>query len=606
MATSKRIVTTDLDFDQIKQNLKTYLQGQDQFSDYDFEGSGLSILLDILAYNTHYNALHLNLAVNESFLDSASKRSSVVSKAKELGYIPMSAKCATATVDVEMINNQLSAPQTIEIGRYTPFNANVGGDAYTFYTQQSYLAYKQGNQYSFSNVELKEGIPISNTYVWATGLSIIIPNANVDINTLRVTVQESTQSSKYDVYSEALTMLNIDGTSPVYFIKEIEGGLYQVEFGNGIIGKALETGNVIKLEYMVTNGDVANGSRSFQYTGGAINNTEIYTSTNDIAYGGSPAETIDSIKWNAPRAYSAQNRCVTLDDYKSTIYRLYPNANSINVWGGEQNNPPSYGDIFISIQPDNAEKLSDVEKQYILSEILGPRKLVTMHPKIVDPISLHVELDVSFYYDQQLTTRKAEEISAIVLATIQNYNTTNLNKFGGILRYSNLIRAIDTAEESIKNSIVTLKLHRDVVPVFNKQVEYVIDIGNPIYNSGVPEESVLSTGLRVLGQSKVVYLDDLPIENSDYGKIRMNYYLQGKKYFIKNVGTIEYSKGIIRITDIMLTGLEDSEFKLIIKPQSNDVASVRNEIINIPTELVTIKPIIDTPANNYLFSSSRN
>lgn len=606
MATSKRIVTTELDFDQIKQNFKTYLQGQDQFSDYDFEGSGLSILLDVLAYNTHYNALHLNLAVNESFLDSAVKRSSVVSKAKELGYTPASAKSATAKVNVQMLNNQLNAPQTIEISRYTPFNASVGGDSYTFYTQKSYLAYKQGNQYIFNDVELKEGVPISNTYIWTPGTAIVIPNPNVDISTLRVTVQESTQSSKYDVFNESRTFLDVDSKSAVYFIKEIENGLYQVEFGNGVIGKSLETGNVIKLEYMVTNADAANGANTFYYTGGAINNTQIFTATVDSAYGGSPAESIESIKWNAPRAYTAQNRCVTVDDYKSVIYNLYPNTNSINVWGGEQNTPPSYGDIFISIQPDNAEKLSDAEKQYILNEILGPRKLVTMHPKIIDPINLHVELDVAFYYDQKMTTRKAEEISSIVLSTIQNYSNTNLNKFGGILRYSNLVRAIDTAEESIKSSIVTLKIHRDIVPVFNRQVNYVVDVGNPIYNSGVPEQSVLSTGIQVLNYPYVMYLEDIPTTGSDNGNIRMFYYSKDEKKYVKTVGTVQYSKGIIKITDIMLTGLAEEDFKLIIKPQSNDVVSIRNEIVNIPTELITIKPVVDTTADNYLFTSSRN
>lgn len=606
MATSKRIVTTDLDFDQIKQNLKTYLRAQDQFTDYDFEGSGLSILLDVLAYNTHYNALHLNLAINEAFLDSAVKRNSVVSKAKELGYVPMSAKSAIATVNVQMLNDRLDAPQTMEIGRYTPFTARQGSEQYNFYTQQSYLTSKQGNQYVFENVELREGTPVANTYIWADGVEIIIPNTNADLSTLRVTVQESTQSSLTTIFKQADSFLEITDTSTVYFIKEIENGLYQVEFGNGVVGKSLEPGNVVLLEYMVTSAEIANGAYVFQYNGGAINNTQIFTSTTQSAFGGSSPESIDSIKWNAPRSYAAQNRCVTLDDYKSIIYRLYPNVKSVNVWGGEQNNPPSYGDVFISVRPDNAETLSDAEKSYILNDVIGPRKLVTMHPKFVDPVSINVQLDVAFYYDPTLTNRNANDISSLVRTAIASYDDKVLNRFGSVLKYSNLNRVIDVAEDSIVSSITTIKLHRAMTPIYNRQEQYVVSLGNPIYNSGVPEESVMSTGIYVLNVPQIVYFDDIPQEDNDVGQIRMFYYVKGKKTTHKIAGRVYYSTGVIELDNIVITGLAEENFKFIIKPQSNDVVSVRSEIVSIPTELVTITPVIERGADKYKFTSSRN
>ena len=603
---SRRIVTTDLDFDQIKQNIKKYFQGQEQFTDYDFEGSGLSILIDVLAYNTHYNALYLNLALNETFLDSAVKRNSVVSKAKELGYVPMSSQCATAIVNVQMINNRLDAPETLEMAKYTPFVAKQGDYKFTFYTQNSQIASKYNNQYNFENVVLKEGTPTVNTIIWDGSSKVTIPNYNVDITTLKVLVQESTQSTTYTTFNLVSTIANINNTTPVYFINEIENQYFELQFGDGILGKALEIGNVIRLEYMVTGGDIANGVYSFQYNGGAVNNTQIYTTTVQVSSRGAPIEDIESIKWNAPRYYAAQDRCVTADDYKSMIYRLYPTAKSVNIWGGEQNNPPSYGDVFISIQPDNNETLSEAEKQYIMSEIIEPRKLVTIHPKFVDPIHINISMDVNYYYDIQKLRNTVSDLSTRVFATVFNFGQTNLNKFGGIMKYSKLTRAIDDTDQAITSSIVTLKLHQVIAPIYNQQYQYVINMGNPIYNSGEPEQSVITTGVILLSSSDIVYFDDLPIENSNKGYMRMYTLLNNQRKYIKNVGTVDYLQGIITLNDIVITGLETGSWTFIIKPQSNDVVSRHNEIVNIPQTLIRVIPVQDKPADQYTFSSSRN
>lgn len=604
---NNRIRTTALDFDEIKGNLKEYLRGQQKFSDYDFEGSGLAILLDVLAYNTHYNALYTNLAVNEAFLDSASKRDSVVSKAKEIGYVPQSARSARATVKVVLTG---SVEPTLEIPQYSKFTAKVDQTSYTFYSTGTALAYLASGQHTFLNVELVEGTLLDYSFT-ADGVQNIftIPNAGIDTTTLKVLVQPNPESSAFETYIQSTTVMDVDGNSLVYFLKETDKGFHQLEFGNGVIGKALAAGSRITCKYMVSSQDAANTARTFTYAGGPIDGTTAYVTTLSAAAGGAPPESIDDIKWNAPRAFAAQNRCVTLDDFRTVINNLYPHAASINVWGGEQNTPPTYGDVFISIKPDTGEILGAQEKEYILNEVLESRRVVTIHPKIVDPTYIHVELNTSFYYEPSETTRTAASIKALVGDAIANYNDTVLSKFGGILKYSALSRAIDEAEESIKSSISTIKLYFSLDPIYNKSTSYVADIGNPIYNSGVAEESVVSTGVRLLNVVPTVYFDDLPVENSGVGKLRMFARKGLTKQYLKNgaaVGTVNYDTGVVTFDNLVITGVVGSEFLLTIKPQSNDVVSARNKIVTIRRANTTITPVIEALADKYKFTSSRN
>lgn len=607
MATNKRIQTTELDFDGIKQSLKAFLQGQSQFTDYDFEGSGMSVLLDVLAFNTHYNALYTNLAINEAFLDSASKRSSVVSKAKELGYVPRSAKAATAIVNVTMINNSLSAPTTMEIPRYAPFTTTVDGVNYTFYTTQSYIAPKQGNQYVFENVELKEGTQLTYRFVVESQTqTFTLPNPIVDVSTIRVLVQDNAQTTAFDTYTPSATIISADGDSKIYFIRELDNLYYALEFGDGIVGKQLSNGNVITAEYIVCNQDAPNGARTFQYNGPLQTSTSAYVVTTSPAFGGAPAESIEAIKWNAPRTFAAQNRCVTLDDYKTIIYSLYPNAQSINVWGGETNNPPKYGDVYISVKPQDREQLSDSEKQYILKDIIGPRQIVTVHPKFVDPEYLRVQLSTIVYFNPALTNLSANDIAAAATQSISAYDQANLSRFNGILKFSALMRSIDQSDPSIVSNITTIKILRDVTPQFDQLVDYTIDLGNPIYNSGVPEQSVVSSAISVLNTNRTAYIEDLPTEGNDVGTLRLFYYVGSQKVYVRDVGTVTYSKGLINVTGLVITGLVDPTFTFTVKPQSNDVASARNQIVTIDPSLISVQAIIDTPAEQYKFTSSRN
>lgn len=609
---NRRIQTTELDFDQIKSNLKTYLQGQSQFSDYDFEGSGLSVLLDVLAYNTHYNALYTNLAINESFIDSASKRASVVSIAKELGYTPASARCATANVSVAMVNSQLTAPSTIEIPANTSFSTTVNGASYTFYTVESYIAPLIDGQYLFPSVTLREGTPLQFRYTYTDGLQITIPNPNVDISTVRVTVQENAQSSTFDVFSASNTILNLTSTSAVYFVKELDNGLYQLEFGNGVIGRQLAEGNVVNISYMTCSADAPNGARTFLYQGTLPVNTTAFVSTTDAASGGAQPESIESIRWNAPRAYAAQNRCVTIDDYKTIVTSLFPEALAVSVWGGEENTPPEYGKVFLSIVPRTTDFLSEDQKAFILQTIINPRKPVTVTPVFVDPIYLKLELNVSYYYNPQLTTRNSGDITSLVTQTINTYNTNTLNSFGSVFKYSQLSNLIDRSEQSITSNITTIKLHREVTPIYGTVASYTVNLGNPVYNSGVAEESILSTGFYTPDGPDLdtpCYIDDLPVggEDAGVGVLRLFYYnTSGDKVVIKNVGTVDYTKGLISITAVNIVSLYASAWTLIIKPESNDVASIQHQFVEIDPLLLTVTPVIDNPAEPYKFTSSRN
>lgn len=609
MATTNKIRTTELDFDQIKENLKEYLRGQSQFSDYDFEGSGLAVLLDILAYNTHYNALYHNLAVNEAFLDSASKRSSVVSKAKEIGYTPHSARAATAVVTVVVINNQLNAPEILDLNKGLPFSTSVNGINYTFYTTDKYTTGRVGNQYVFQDVILKEGIPLQNRFtIEENQNSITLPNGSVDTSTLGVIVQENSQSTVYDTFVPSTTILNVGPTDLVYFIKENDQQLYDIEFGNGTVGKALQPGNVVTVNYMVCSRDEPNGARTFAFAGTISNADQIYVTTLDPAFGGAAAEDIDSIKWNAPRSYASQNRCVTVEDYRSVIMQLYPNALAVNVWGGQENDPPQYGKVYISIIPRTGEFLSSTEKEYILTTIVNPRKTLTVTPEIIDPSYIKVDVKTTVYYDPLKTVRQAGEIGALVYQAISDYNATSLNTFGSVFKYSKITGAIDDSEPSITGNITVVRMRREITPVFDAIAGYTIALGNPVaqpQNGQVG--SITSTGFYTTDTSRVVYIDDTAIAGSSTGNLRL-YYTDGagNKVYVKNVGTVQYDTGLIQISNIAITGLAEATLELIVKGDSNDIVSSQNQFVKIDPLYTQVTVIEDSMQQKYKFTSSQN
>ena len=615
MATNKNITVAELDFDAIKSNIKTFLKAQSTFADYDFEGAGLSVLLDILAYNTHYNALYTNLAVNESFLDSASKRSSVVSRAKEIGYIPHSATAATATVNI-VVSGTTSSPATLTLPAYSSFSTTIDGSNYTFYNTEAIVTSLSGSTYTFTGVNIKEGTPLTFKYTVADGVQYILPNANIDLSTLKVRVQDNASSSNFLTFVNQEEIINLDGASQVYFVKEIEGQLYELEFGNDTVGKALMSGNVVNLTYMITNKTEGNGARLFTYTGSTLLGGTVAITTTTPAVGGSDIETIDSVRYNAPRSYAAQNRAVTVEDYKSLIFRLYPEALTVNAWGGEDNIPASYGRIYLSIQPTSTSILTDAQKEYIIREILKQKNVVSITPVIVDPEYINLEINTAAYYNPRLTAKTETELKDLVINTIKAYNTENLQSFTGIFRHSNLSSQIDASEDSIISNVTTIKLHREIDVQYNSNSTYIVYLGNPIYDSGVPEQSITSTGFYIQGNTNIMYLEDLPTQGTTVGVLRMYYYVGDIKTYFRTFGTVNYSTGTITLNELEITGIDQTQsdiFELIIKPQSQDVVSVRNQLVTIPDSNINVSVILDKvsvgdPAGgaNYQFTSSRN
>ena len=608
---NKRITVSDLDFDSIKANLKTFLQGQSEFSDYDFEGSGLSVLLDILAYNTHYNGVYTNLAVNESFLDSASKRASVVSLAKMLGYVPRSAKCATATVNAS-ISAPTSNPSTVTLPANQAFNTSIDGQSYTFYNRSAVtVARNTAGNYNFSNLEIVEGTPLQYKYTVAAGLRYIVPNANLDIATLTVRVQENANSDLFEVYTRAEALTDVTSVTKVYFIKEIDDGLYEISFGDGVLGHALDNGNVVTLDYFVSSLDAPNSAFNFTYGGTSLLGSTLSVTTLSRASGGAASEDINSIKFNAPRMYAAQNRAVTPDDYKAIILSQFPDAASVAVWGGEDNDPPVFGKTFICIKPVDASKLTNLQKTFVVNNILEQRNIVSITPEIVDPEYFNIKVTSFVYYNPRETTKTPTQIETIVKDAILNYNATELERFDGVLRFSKLSRIIDAADPAITNNTSRIMVRRQFAPVFNISSQYKLNLINPISQDGGKQGDVFaSTGFFIPNSTQVHYLDD-----DANGNIRLYYIGPNFDKVIVDpaIGTIEYEAGRVVVRNLTITALDDVIFEMQVKPESYDVVSALNQIVQIDPTLLEVEAIADQTANgdlragyNYDFQSIRS
>jgi hypothetical protein len=612
MATNnKRIQVSELDFDTIKENLKTFLRGQSEFSDYDFEGSGLSVLLDVLAYNTHYNALYTNLSVNELFLDSASKRASVVSLAKMLGYVPRSAKCATAIINAT-ISSPTSSPDVVTLPANQPFTTSIDGESYTFYNRGAQTVARSPNgTYTFSNLIITEGTPLQFKYTVAPGVRFIVPNANIDIDTITVSVQETSSSDIFVNYTRADKITDVTFNTKAYFIKEIDDGLYEIQFGNGVIGQSLDNGNVVTIDYFVSSLTAPNTSFSFVYGGATLLGSNLAITTIAKASGGSEPEDIDSIKFNAPRLYAAQNRAVTPDDYKAIILSQYSDAQSVVAWGGEDNTPPIYGKTFICVKPKDAFKLTQSQKDFIKNNILESKSVVSIIPEIIDPEFFNVKLTSFVYYNGRETTKTSSQIETIVKQAILKYSEDDLERFDGVLRFSKLNRIIDEADPSIVNSTTRIMITREFEPAYNLSSEYKLNLINPISQDGGSQGDVFSsTGFYIPNNQIIHYLDD-----DSKGNVRLYYIGSNFEKVIVNpsIGTINYSAGIVVIRNLIITSLAEGIFEFKIKPESYDVVSALNQIVRIDPNLLSVSAIVDdtiigdTQAGyNYKFNSIRS
>ena len=599
MATNKKITTTELDFDNIKSNIKSFLRGQSELSDYDFEGSGLSVLLDVLAYNTHYNSLYTNLAVNESFLDSAVKRASVVSKAFELGYLPRSASTSNAKVNIK-ITNVSNSPDTVVLNALTPFNTTVNGSPYVFYNDVSYTAVNSSGTYTFSNVKLLEGTPLAQSYVVSDSSRYTISNTNCDLSTLIVSVSDNINSSNVTKFRKVTDILTVTATDAVYFIKEIEDGKYEIQFGNDRIGKSVNAGNVVSLSYFVSNKASANGARTFSCE--SLSNYVITTVIPSI--GGAEPETIDEIKHNAPLLYSAANRAVTNDDYRTIITNNFPNVRSIQVWGGEENIPPSYGKVFISISPKDTSILTVYEKNLIQNEILKSKKVVSITSEFVDPFYLNIKLSTTIYYDPHNTTLSSSNLITQVTNNILRYNESDLRNFDSVFRFSKLMGIIDNTDLAITSNISSLTISRSIIPKFNVITSYSFRIDNPIYSAGVQEEAVVSNGFYVNGETNIQYLMD-----DGFGNLQRFYLDSVNNKVVVNAkqGFVNYNTGEVNITEINIVNLTAQELIFNLKLQSNDIISIRENIVRIDPLQLQVNAVVDTniTGTQYIFTPSR-
>ena len=602
---------SELDFDTIKTNLKTFLSAQSEFQDYDFEGSGLSVLIDLLAYNTHYNGIYTNLAVNEMFLDSASKRASVVSLSKMLGYTPRSAVCARAVVNAT-ISAPSSSPDVATLSAQQPFSTSIDGTSYTFYNLEDVtVARSTGGTYTFSNLNIIEGTPLSYKYTVATGVRYIIPNANIDVSTLSVQVQESSTSDLFETFTRAEDLTAVTDVTKVYFLKEIDDGLYEITFGDGVLGVAVETGNVVTINYFVSSLDAPNSANIFTYNGASILGSNLSVVTTSAASNGAASEDISSIKFNAPRLFAAQNRAVTPDDYKALIYSKFPAAQTVSVWGGEDNNPPVYGKTYICVKPKDANKLTNQQKELISSEILNPRSVVSITPEIVDPEYFNIKVTTFVHYNPKETSKTASQIETIVKNAILAYDVNELQKFDGVLRYTKLTGIIDQSDPSIINNITRLMVRHPHLPQYGVNAQYVLNLINPISQDGGKQGEVFaSTGIYIPGSTRVHYLDD-----DAAGNIRL-YYLNSNldKVVVNSTqGTIDYANGLVKVNGLNIVSLDGAFFEWQVKPESYDIVSALNQIVQIDPTLLSVTAIADNTANgdlgagyNYQFNSIRS
>ena len=607
MATNtRRLKVTELDFDDIKTNLKTFLKAQTEFKDYDFEGSGMSILLDTLAYNTHYLAFNANMLANEMFLDSSSLRSSVASHAKTLGYEPRSATASKAVVDVVLTTT--SATKTMPAG--TAFTTTVDGVSYQFVTIADVTSSIVGNIVTFKDTDVYEGTYVTTKYTVDTSNAsqrFLLADNRADTTTLTVKVQNSSTDTTSTTYTKATDITQLTATSTVYYLQEVENGRYEIYFGDGVVSNAIADGNIVQLNYVVTNKTAPNGASSFSSPSAIDGVTNILVSTIANASGGAEPESIASIKLQAPLDYSSQGRAVTTDDFKVYTKKLFANTQTVSVWGGEDgsydtstgvSDTPEYGKVFISIKSTTGQNLTTAQKNQLISD-LGKYKVSSVTPVIVDADTTFLILGISFAFDSSATTSDKTDLEALVNTTVSNYNTTDLLNFNNPFRHSKLTGLIDDTDTSILNSTVTVTMSKLVTPILNTNSSYTVGFNNTLYNpvSGYNAAAggiIASTGFFLGGTTEYFFDDD------GTGNLRIYYEVEAvRTYYDTEAGTVDYLNGIVKINPLSITsvgsvdGATSTRFRMTAIPNSNDIVPVRNQILEIDTTNTTITGSVD-------------
>ena len=592
---SSKLRVSELDFDTIKSNLKNFLSDQNEFADYNFDGSAMSVLLDLLSYNTHYNAFYLNMIVNEMFLDTASIRNSVVSRAKHLGYTPQSVRGAKAYVDLTIYPPD--TPSTIVIAKDTQFASTVNGVSYVFATTTSTTINVNANGiYTSANVELSQGLPLTHRYTANTNdpdQKFLLPNANTDTSTLVVKIQTSASDSNTFVYSVANDTTIVNSTSNVYFLEESEDGKYEVLFGDDIIGRKPVTGNIVLLQSLIADADQPNGASSFTPVGTVGGYANVVVSTLSSASGGTVRDTVQKIKFNAPRSFQAQNRAVTLNDYIRILQRDYTAAESVIAWGGEDNDPPVYGKVYLAVKPAGGLTLSDATKTFIKNTVLKNRNIVSVTPEITDPDYLYIKVNTTIKYNSVETDLTAATIQSNITNTVYQYGQTELGLFSNQFRYSPMIKKIDETESSIESSLTTVQLKRTFTPTLNVSSSYTLKFSNqiPVVN-----------GVAQLSSTQFTHEDDNGILRTgcalqDSNGVLQVYRTSGADRIIvaNNVGSVTYASGNVALTTFKPTAIADgtSNVEVTVALSTNDIRPLREQILLISNNDITVS-MIDT------------
>jgi len=597
---SNKLEISAVDFDQIKANLKTFLQNQVEFQDYNFEGSGFSILLDLLAYNTHYLAYNANVVANEMYLDSADLRNSIVSLAKMLGYTPTSPRAPIANIDI-LINNASGTSITMDKG--TVFNTSVNGISYQFITNADATITPSNGVYRFSNINVYEGSSV--TYKYTVDSSdpdqrFVINSARADTSTLKVKVQNSISDSTTATYNLATGYTGLDNTSKVYFIQEVEDNKFEVYFGDGVIGKSLDDGNIVILEYIVTNKTEANGASTFTLSGSVGGFSDVTITTNSSAQGGSDGQSKESIRFNAPLQYARQDRAVTTSDYETLVQELYPNAQSVSAWGGEDDETPVYGVVKIAIKAASGSTLTNATKESIKTQ-LQKYNVASVRPVIVDPETTSIILTSNVKYDERATTKTADTLKSEITTAITNYNTSTLQKFDSIFRHSKVTGLIDDIDTSILSNVTSLLIRKTFIPTLSASTRYDIYFRNGIFNPHTGHKSntggvITTSGFKVPNDNNVYYLDD-----DGNGNIRRYYFVGSVRTYANNTqGTVNYATGQITINSLTVASVENirgassTVIEVTVEPASYDIVPVRDQILEIDTANSTITVEADT------------
>lgn len=532
---AEKLVIADLEFETIKQNLKTFLNTQSTFLDYNFEGSSLAILVNLLAFNTYYNAFYMNMMANELFIDSAQVRNSLLSHSKSLNYTPVSRRAATAIVNVTVTPPGGNTQSLLTMDRFTEFQSQaIDGVNYTFVTTSAASVYKENGLFTFPLLEIKSGTPQVATFTYSAlsnpASQFELPNDDIDTSTLLVTVQESSLNTSSLVYALSADITDSDANTAVYYLSPTVSNKYQLTFGDGAISKALANGNIVIASYLSTTGIDANKANSFA-TGSIGGFSNVTVASVSSASGGAEREADDSIRRNAPLAYTSQGRAVTQKDYESLLKQLYPDIQSIFVWGGEDNIPPVYGKVFVSIAPKEGVIINDAEKVRIATEILGPISILTITPELVDPDYVYLKFDATVEVDGKLTLLTAAQVADTVRTAIINYTDLTFNQFGAIFVISKFGRAIDDSLTAIIGSDTTVRLEKRIIPTLNVRTTYTVSFATELHHAPI-QRALKSTAFTVYDASNVLRtayieevfnsstgVDSISITNPGYGYI---------------------------------------------------------------------------------------